>query len=234
MAYNFLAYDEQQLYSLPVSIRDWVQDNGLARFVGETVDLLDSRGQLNGFHNRYHRDGWRHPAYHPRILVKVLLYGYCMGVTRSRKLAAGCENKVALRSLTANRQPNFRTISGFRKDYLSTLNNLFVGLLGLGQLGRVTLNGRKVAGNASSDQHRDEEWLKKKVSKLLAEAERVDAEEDAKYGKDQQGDELPPGLRTKEERKKRLEEALEQIKEQKRQAAVQQEQKIEKRRKEKT
>jgi len=238
MAYNFLAYDEQQLYLLPASIVEWVQDDSLARFVGETVDLLDRRGQLGGFYEGYRRDGWGHPAYHPRMLVKVLVYGYCMGVTSSRKLAAGCENEVALRYLTANQQPDFRTISDFRKDHLSALTKLFVEVLGLCQeaglvnLGRVALDGRKIAGNASLDQNRDEEWLQEEVRKLLAEAERVDAEEDAKHGKEQRGDELPQGLRTREERRKRLEMALERIEEKKRQAAVKQERKIEERRRE--
>jgi len=238
MTYNFLPYDERQLYLLPASIVEWVKDDSLARFVGETVDLLDRRGQLSGFYEGYRRDGWGHPAYHPRMLVKVLVYGHCVGVTSSRKLAAGCENEVALRYLTANQQPDFRTISDFRKDHLSALEELFVEVLGLCKeaglvkLGRVALDGRKVAGNASLDQNRDEEWLKEEVRSLLAEAERVDAEEDAKYGKERRGDELPQGLRTREERKTRLEAALERIEEKKRQAAMKQERKIGERRKE--
>ena len=58
MAYNFLAYDEQQLYLLPASIVEWVRDDSLARFVGETVDLLDQRGQLKVFYEGYRGDGW--------------------------------------------------------------------------------------------------------------------------------------------------------------------------------
>ena len=238
MAYNFLPYDERQLYLLPASIVEWVRDDSLARFVGETVDLLDRRGQLSGFYEGYRRDGWGHPAYHPRMLVKVLVYGHCVGVTSSRKLAAGCENEVALRYLTANQQPDFRTISDFRKDHLSALEELFVEVLGLCKeaglvkLGRVALDGRKVAGNASLDQNRGEEWLQEEVRNLLAEAERVDTEEDAQYGKERRGDELPQGLRTREERKTRLEAALERIEEKKRQAAMKQERKIGERRKE--
>lgn len=238
MAYNFLPYDERQLYLLPASIVEWVRHDSLAHFVGETVDLLDRRGQLSGFYEGYRRDGWGHPAYHPRMLVKVLVYGHCVGVTSSRKLAAGCENEVALRYLTANQQPDFRTISDFRKDHLSALEELFVEVLGLCidaglvKLGRVALDGRKAAGNASLDQNRGEEWLQEEVRNLLAEAERVDTEEDAQYGKERRGDELPQGLRTREERKTRLEAALERIEEKKRQVAMKQERKIGERRKE--
>ncbi|MEA3239273.1 MAG: IS1182 family transposase [Candidatus Bipolaricaulota bacterium] len=238
MAYNFLPYDEQQLYLLPASIVEWVRDDSLARFVGETVELLEQRGQLEGFYEGYRRDGWGHPAYHPRMLVKVLVYGHCVGVTSSRKLAAGCENDVALRYLTANQQPDFRTISDFRKDHLSALEDLFVEVLGLCieaglvKLGRVALDGRKVAGNASLDQNRNEEWLQEEVAKLLAEAERVDAEEDAQYGKERRGDELPQGLRTREERKARLEAAFARIEDKKRQAAEKQQRRIEERRRE--
>jgi len=236
MAYNFLPYDEEQLYLLPASIVEWVKDDSLARFVGETVDLLDCRGQLSGFYEGYRKDGWGHPAYHPRMLVKVLVYGYSVGVTSSRKLAAACENDVALRYLTANQQPDFRTISDFRKEHLSALNELFEQVLGLCKeaglvkLGRVALDGRKVAGNASLDRNRDEAWFREEARKLVAEAERVDAEEDERYGKERRGDELPKGLRRREERGKRLEAALDRIEEKKRQAAVKQEKKIEKRR----
>ena len=238
MPYNFLPYDDHQAFLLPPSIGEWVRDGSLARFVGETVDLLDRQGRLQGFYAGYREDGWGHPAYHPRLLVKVLVYGYCVGVTSSRKLAATCENDVALRYLTANQQPDFRTISDFRKNHLAALNGLFVEVLGLCleaglvKLGRVALDGRKVPGNASLEQNRDEAWLKEEVRKLLAEAERVDAEEDAQYGKDQRGDELPEGLRTSAERKKRLEAALERIAEKKRQAAGKQERKLEERTKE--
>jgi len=98
--------------------------------------------------------------------------------------AAGCENEVALRYLTANQQPDFR------KEYLSGLEELFVEVLGLCieaglvKLGQVALDGRKVAGNASLDQNRNEEWLQEEVAKLLAEAERVDEEEDAQCGEE--------------------------------------------------
>ena len=78
MAYNFLPYDEQQLYPLPASIVELVRDDSLARFLEETVNLLDRGGQLAGFYEGYRRDGWGHPAYHPQMLVKILVYGYCM------------------------------------------------------------------------------------------------------------------------------------------------------------
>jgi hypothetical protein len=58
MVYNFLPYDEEELYLLPASIVEWVKDDSLARFVGETVDLLDRRGKLKGFYERYRKDVW--------------------------------------------------------------------------------------------------------------------------------------------------------------------------------
>jgi len=97
MAHNFLPYDEQQLYLLPASIVEWVRDDSLAQFVEETAELLGRRGQLHAFYEGCRRDRWGHPAYHPRMRVKVLVYGHCVGVTSSRKLTAGCENEVALR-----------------------------------------------------------------------------------------------------------------------------------------
>jgi len=165
------------------------------------------------FYTRYREDGWGRAAFHPKMLVKVLVYGCCMGITSSRKLARGLQDDVALRFLAANQQPGFRTISDFRKDHLEALDGLFVEVLamcqeaGLAKMGRVALDGRKVAGNTSLEANRTLEGIKSEVAKLLAEAEVIDAQEDEKYGKDCRGDELPEGLRTKQGRLVRLKEA---------------------------
>ena len=98
---------------------------------------------------------------------------------------------------------------------------------GLAKMGRVALDGRKVAANAALDQNRDGEAIEREVRRMLAEAERVDAEEDEQYGPDQRGDELPEELRTKEGRLKRLKEARARLEEQQRRARQEQEHKIE-------
>src|SRR3972149_6447172 len=147
MAYNFLPYDPDQLLLLPPSISEWVGEGSLARFVSDVVEELDTDGRLAAFYAGYREDGWGHPGYHPRMLVKVLLYGYCCGVTSSRKIARALENDVAFRFLAANQQPDFRTINEFRKAHLDALEGLFVEVLrlcreaGLARMGRGGLGG---------------------------------------------------------------------------------------------
>ncbi len=136
------------------------------------------------------------------MMVKVILYAYCCGITSSRRIARAMEDTISLRYLSANQQPDFRTVSDFRKDHLATLESLFIDVLklcqaaGLAKMGRVALDGRKVAGNAALEQNRTKEAIEKEVARILAEAERVDAEEDEKYGPDRRGDELPEELRS--------------------------------------
>jgi transposase len=233
MAYNFLPYDPDQLFLLPPSLSEWVGEGSLARFVADVVEELDAEGRLSAFYAGYREDGWGHPGYHPRMLVKVLLYGYCCGVTSSRKLAQALDEHIAFRFLAANQQPDFRTINEFRKAHLAALEGLFVEILrlcreaGLAKMGRVALDGRKVAGNAALDQNRDQDGIEREVRRILEEAERVDAEEDERYGPDKRGDELPEELRTREGRLKRLKEARARLEEEERQAREEQERKIE-------
>lgn len=235
MAYNFLPYEENQVYLMPPSIIEWVSEGSLARFVSDVVDHLEEQGRIARFYKGYREDGWGHPAYHPRMLVKVLVYGYCKGVTSSRKIAQSLEEDVAFRYLSANQRPDFRTISDFRKDHFAQLDGLFVEVLGLCQeaglmkMGRVALDGRKVAGSAALDQNRKRESIEAEVKRILEEAERVDAEEDERYGKDRRGDELPEGLRTKEDRLRRLRDASRRLEEAERQARQDQEEKLSRR-----
>jgi transposase len=213
MSYNFLPYDQEQLFLMPPSLREWVREDSLAHFLSEVLDHLDTAGRLQSFYARYRADGWGRAAHHPRMMVKVLLYGYALGVRSSRKIAHALEHDVAFRFLAANQRPDFRTISDFRKENRAELEALFVEALklceeaGLVKLERVALDGRKGAANAALDQNRTREAIAREVARLLEEAERTDAEEDALYGREQCGDELPEGLRTKADRRRRLSEA---------------------------
>ena len=233
MGHNFLPYDQDQLYLLPPTLSDWVAEGSLARFVSDVVDQLDREGKLSDFYAGYREDGWGRAAYHPRMMVKVIVYAYCCGVTSSRRIARATEDTIAIRYLSANQQPDFRTVADFRKDRLTALEALFIDVLrlcqkaGLAKMGRVALDGRKVAGNAALDQNRDKEAIEKEVRRILAEAERIDAEEDEKYGPDCRGDELPEELRSKEGRLKRLKEARARLEDEERQARQEQEEKIE-------
>ncbi|HWV57519.1 MAG TPA: IS1182 family transposase [Longimicrobiales bacterium] len=213
MSYNFLAYEQDQLFLMPPSLTEWVGEESLARFVSDVVDTLETEGELRPFYAHYRSDGWGRAAYHPRMMVKVLLYGYSVGVRSSRKLAAALEESVPFRYLAANQQPDFRTISDFRKEHLEALEALFVDVLrlceeaGLVKLGRVALDGRKVAASAALDQNRKREGLEREIRRIFEEAERLDAEEEEAHGADRRGDELPRGLATKADRLRRLKEA---------------------------
>ena len=240
MGYNFLPYDQDQLYLLPPSINEWVPEGSLPRFVDEVVETLDMNGRLQGFYERYRADGWGRAAYHPKMMVKVLIYAYCHGITSSRRIARGLENDVGLRYLSANQQPDFRTIADFRRDNLDEIRGLHIEVLelcreaGLMKMGRVALDGRKVAGNAALARNRTREALKAEVTKILDEAERVDTEEDALYGEENRGDELPEELRSSQGRLQRLQQAMQRLEETEDEAQQAQEQKIAEREKEET
>lgn len=238
MAYNFRPYALDQMYLMPPSILDWVSEESLVRFVSDVIDSLESAGELAPFYSKYREDGWGSAPYHPRMMVKVLVYGYSVGVTSSRRIAQALENDIAFRYLSANQQPDFRTISDFRKDHLKALEGFFVEVLalcreaGLAKMGRVALDGRRVAANAALDENRTVEGIEAEVKRILEEAERVDAQEDQRYGEEHRGDELPEGLCTREGRLARLREAHRRLEEAQRQVKEQQAQKIEQRRRE--
>lgn len=228
MSYNFLPYAQDQLFLMPPSVQEWVEDGSMARFLSDVIDGLDERGRLAAFYAPYRSDGWGAAAFHPVMMVKVLLYGYTNGVTSSRRLASALQVDVAFRYLAANNQPDFRTIAGFRTQHLAALEGLFIDVLelcraeGLVKLGRVALDGRRVAANAGLSQNRNREQLQQQVKGLLDEAAAVDAEEDRQYGLNNRGDELPSGLKDPKKRAERLRKALEEL--EKKEKALQEEQ----------
>ncbi len=217
MSKTYVPYDPDQQLLLPAALQEWLPDDHLAYFISDVVDQLD----LSSITARYEGERRGGPPYHPRMMVKVLLYGYCVGVASSRRIAQRLHEDIAFRVLAANNTPDFRTISDFRKDHLAALSGLFLQVLGFCQrvglvkLGHVALDGTKVRANASRHKAMSYKRMKEKeaqlaaeVAELLRRAQEVDDEEDRRYGQDKRGDELPEELAFREGRLEKIREAM--------------------------
>jgi transposase len=242
MSKQFRNCDLNQAYLLPPSLQDWLPEGHLARFVADVVETLD----LTAMYATYEvKDGRGLAAYDPRMMVRLLIYAYCRGVPGSRRIERATHEDVAFRYLAADQHPDHTTIADFRKDHLANLSQLFVQVLklcqqaGLVKLGHVALDGTKVKANASKHKamsyarmEETEKRLQAEVAALLAEAARVDAEEDAKYGKGKRGDELPQELARRESRLKKIGEAKAALEAEAKEAAQQKQGEVEARLKE--
>ena len=217
MAKGFLPYDLNQRLLLPPDLREWLPEKHLALFVSDVVDILD----LSAILDSYRKDDDRgRSGYHPVMMVKLLVYGYCIGKASSRKIEKATYEEVAFRVLAGDQHPDHDCIAAFRKRHLAALAGLFVQVLrlcqkaGLVKLGHVAIDGTKIKANASKHKAMSyermtetEKRLEEEVKKLLEEAERVDAEEDALYGKGKRGDELPDELARRDSRLRKIREA---------------------------
>ncbi|CAN5647203.1 hypothetical protein BH24CHL9_BH24CHL9_14100 [soil metagenome] len=211
---TFRPYDQDTLLLMPPSVRDWVDPEGLPAFIDALVEELDLGPFLAA-----HDEPRGMPPYHPALMLKVLLYGYAIGVRGSRRLEERLKSDVAFMFLAGGARPDHKTISEFRRRHLAALEALFLESLrlcrraGLVRLGRVALDGTKLKANASRHKAMSygrmaerEAALEAEVARILAEAEAIDRAEDALYG-ETRGDELPEALRRPETRLARIREA---------------------------
>jgi transposase len=217
MGKSFRADDLNQSLLFPPSLHDWLPENHLARFLSDVVNALD----LEAIYASYNeKDGRGMSAYAPAMMVRVLLYGYATGVYSSRKIQAKTYDDVAFRFLSADEHPDHSTLAEFRKRHLTALAGLFTQALqlcakaGLVKLGHVAIDGSKIKANASKHKamsygrmSETEQRLKQEVEALLKQAEETDAAEDALYGKDKRGDELPDELSRRESRLEKIRQA---------------------------
>ena len=230
MGKTFRPYDLGQLLLLPPDLRQWLRPDHLALYVSDIVEQLDLSAILNAY-----EEGRGQPPYHPQMMVKLLIYGYCVGKMSSRKIEEATYDDVAFRVLSANQQPDHASIAEFRKRHLAVLAQLFVQVLqlceraGLVKLGHVAIDGSKIKANASKYRTMTyaglsaaEQKLVAEVTQLLAAAERIDAAEDELYGKDKRGDELPEELRDRESRLRRIRELKADLEREAHEAAAQQ------------
>ena len=209
MPTTFRPYQPDQGLLLAPDLRDWLPEGHLAHHVSDLVDGLD----LTAFYARYEGDGRRKSPYEPRMMAKVLIYGYATGVFSSRGLARKLEEDVAFRVLAAGNFPSHRTICEFRRRHLPDFKALFVEVVGLaretgvGNFGKLSIDGTKVRANASKRKamsygrmQEEERRLEGEIEALLSRARETDAAEDARFGEAFRGDELPEELRRREDR----------------------------------
>jgi len=228
MAKTFRPYEPDQLLLMPPSLSDWVPEDHLARGISDLVDTLD----LSAIEDAYGEERG-YPPYNPRMMVKLLLYAYCTGTYSARKIASKLHDSVAFRFLAAGNEPDFRTISDFRKRHGEALTGLFEQVLricaeaGLVKLGRVAIDGTKVKAHASKHKEMSygrmkekESALRREIKEILRRADEIDREEDRRYGPDRRGDELPEEFARRDSRLKKIQEAKAALEAEAREKAV--------------
>lgn len=212
---KFKPYRNKQPMFLPPSIEDYVPCFHLARVVDEVVEALDTKE----IEDKYSDLGQN--TYHPRIMLKLLFYGYATGNRSGRKIARMCETDTAYMYLAQMYRPDFRTINDFRKNNLAMIKRYFVGIirmckeLGMVKVGQVSIDGTKIRANAANRRTKTrksyEEWLKRieeEIEEMLKEATEIEEEEDRQYGEDNRGDELPEKINTKERLREKIKEVI--------------------------
>jgi transposase len=216
VAKSYRPVQRDQPFLLPPDMREWLPADHLVWFLVETVDALDT----NAFHAGRRVGGVGAAAYDPDMLLGLLIYAYCQGVRSSRQIERRCLSDVAFRVLCAQDVPDHATIARFRAEHEDVFAALFIqvlqvaGAAGLVRFGTVAIDGTKIAANASIDANRGQEWLDEQVCQILAEAQGLDAAEDAEsagHSNDGDGERVPARLRDRSHRAERIRQAAQEV-----------------------
>jgi len=210
----FKPYNQKQNFLLPPSLNDFLDETHPAHMINDIVDRLD----MSVLEKRYGTMG--QPAYHPRMMLKVILYGFTVGIFSSRKLQRACQENLAFKYLAGMETPAFKTFIEFRRRHREDMKAVFVQTvklareLGMASLGAVALDGCKIAADTSKHKAmsygrmlEEEKKLKAEVEGLLKKAEAADESEDTENGPDDDGYRLSDELSRREKRLAKIEEA---------------------------
>ena len=179
---NTYSYCQEQLLMFPPNIKDKLPDDHLAVVINDIVETLD----LSCLYQKIPPEG--HPCYHPKMMLKVLIYAYATGTFSSRKIAKALYESIPYIYLSGWQIPDFRTISDFRKNNLEEFKALFKQVvdicnrLGMVKLGHVAIDGTKIKANASDSRTYTKKRIEKEIERLINEATVTDEKEDALHG----------------------------------------------------
>jgi transposase len=210
----FKKYDQKQQFLLPISLENFIPEDHIGRILNDIIDAID----ITTFESKYSKDGC--PAYHPRLLIKILLYGYMINIRSSRDIHKMTHTDTAFMYLAAMQHPDFRTICRFRSTHLDAIKDVFsqvvtvrkeMGMLGAG---KISLDGTKIKANASVKQSKDADALDKEIDKILRESIEIDKAEDEMYG-DSTPYQMPKELVIKTKRLEKIKAAKKKLEEEK-------------------
>ncbi|WP_030470291.1 transposase [Lentzea aerocolonigenes] len=210
MAKGFRPVDRDQQFLMPPDMREWLPADHLVWFVLDVVERLD----LTAFRARHRLGGVGHEAYDPAMLLALLIYAYAVGERSSRRIQPLCGTDVAFRVICAQDVPDHTTIARFRQAHVEAFDEVFAQVLrlcaraGMGRLSTVAIDGTKIAANASIDASHGVDWFREQARTISAQAAAVDAAEDAEFGADSRGDEVPAELADPGRRKARIAQIL--------------------------
>ena len=205
------AYSQNQPLLFPPNIRQLLPDDHPAVIISDIVDKMD----LSILTKKISDEG--RSAYHPRMMLKILIYAYSIGIFSSRKIHQALRESIAFIFLAAWQKPDFRTISDFRKNNLPQLKTLFALVLEycsrmeMISLGHISIDGTKIKANAADRRTFSKERVEKKIKELLEQANQADSDEDSLLGSDKTGDEVPEPIQKQSDRLKILQEIKEEV-----------------------
>jgi len=208
---NIYPYCQEQQLLFPPRIKDKLPDDHLAVIINDIIEELD----LSALYEKIPLEG--HPSYHPKMLLKVLVYAYATGTFSSRKIAKALYENIAYIYLSGWQAPDFRTISDFRKDNIKQFKEYFKQVvdlcnsLGMIKLGHIAIDGTKIKANASDARTYDKKRIDKEIEKLFTRAKETDEKEDRLYGKAASESDVPQDIRKRDERIKRLRQLKEKL-----------------------
>lgn len=208
---NLRPYCQNQSLLFPANLLDFLKDDDLCMVIDDVVNNLD----LSCLYANIASEG--NVAYHPKMMLKVLFYAYASGIFSSRNIAKALGENIAFIYLAAWQRPDFRTINNFRKNNLEQIEDLFVQIVQLCQqlkmvkLGHISIDGSKFKANAADRKSYDRKRVEREMKRILDQAEKQDQQDDALYGSENNGDELPKEIRDREQRIEKLKQIQKQL-----------------------
>jgi transposase len=220
VARTYRPVDRDQEFLLPPVMTDWLPADHVVWFVIEVVSRLDT----GAFHEKAKLGGVGRRGYDPDMLLTLFVYAMAHGQASSRRIERLCQTDVAFRIICAQDVPDHTVLARFRQNHQAALTGLLTeslvlaAELGMVSLGVVAFDGTKIAANASKDANRGEAHLRTLAERYLHALTDTDEAEDALFGEDNRGEELPPEVRDRTQQGERIRQALDQIKQRREQA----------------
>jgi transposase len=203
--------DRRQQSLLPRSIEEFVPEDDLARYVDSLVEELD----LSGIEEWYSEIGRK--GFSPEVMVKLLVYGQIRGIRSSRSLSRACEENIKFMYVTSGEKPDFRTISLFRKRFCKELADILRQTIVIGleseviDLKHVAIDGSLIKSFAGDNSYKTPEKIAKELEALERLIEQDIERDDCSDDDENDGisGSLPKAWQNPEQRKAKLQKALE-------------------------